>query len=92
MTVERNWVFGEAPLPTVVELAGALRELTDTVQSLEESSPELETLVRTVRDAQRTLLAGLIPAYGSALKIGNTSFRPVEAQGRAQSKRARLGG
>ena len=35
----------------------------------------------------RALLDALIPAYGRALKIGNTSFRPVEAQGRAQSKR-----
>ena len=35
----------------------------------------------------RRLLDALIPGYGSRLKIGNTSFRPVEAQGRAQSKR-----
>jgi acyl-coenzyme A thioesterase PaaI-like protein len=55
--VEKHWVFGEAPLPTVVELAGALRDLTDTVQSLERSSPELEALVRTVRDAQQQLAA-----------------------------------
>jgi acyl-coenzyme A thioesterase PaaI-like protein len=55
--VERNWVFGEPPLPTVVELAGALRDLTDTVQSLERSSPELEALVRTVREAQQRLAA-----------------------------------
>jgi acyl-coenzyme A thioesterase PaaI-like protein len=57
VSVPKNWVFGEAPLPTVVELAGALRELTGTVQSLEHSSPELEALVQTVRDAQRTLAA-----------------------------------
>lgn len=55
MTVERNWVFGEPPLPKVVELADALRDLTDTVQSLERSSPELEALVQTVRDAQQQL-------------------------------------
>jgi acyl-coenzyme A thioesterase PaaI-like protein len=55
--VEKNWVFGEPPLPTVVELAGALRDLTDTVQSLEQSSPELEALVHTVRDAQQRLAA-----------------------------------
>jgi hypothetical protein len=59
--VEKNWVFGEPPLPTVVELAGALRELTDTVQSLERSSPELEALVQTVRDAQRALAAQAPP-------------------------------
>ncbi|MGI3901729.1 MAG: Kdo hydroxylase family protein [Janthinobacterium lividum] len=34
----------------------------------------------------RVLLDALTP-YGAALKIGNTSFRPVEAQGRDQSKR-----
>ena len=55
--VEKDWVFGEPPLPTVVELAGALRDLTDTVQSLERSSPELEALVQTVRDAQQQLAA-----------------------------------
>jgi acyl-coenzyme A thioesterase PaaI-like protein len=55
VTVERNWVFGEPPLPAVVELADALRDLTDTVQSLERSSPELEALVQTVRDAHRQL-------------------------------------
>lgn len=61
MTVEPNWVFGEPPLPVVVELAGALRDLTDTVQSLERTSPELEALVRTVRDAQRALAAQAPP-------------------------------
>jgi hypothetical protein len=55
MSVDKHWVFGERPLPTVVELAGVLRELIDTVQSLEQSSPELEALVRTVRDAQQQL-------------------------------------
>jgi acyl-coenzyme A thioesterase PaaI-like protein len=59
--VEKNWVFGEPPLPTVVELAGALRDLTDTVQSLERSSPELEALVQTVRAAQRQLAAQAPP-------------------------------
>jgi acyl-coenzyme A thioesterase PaaI-like protein len=54
MSIE-PWVFGEQPLPTVVELAGALRDLTDTVLSLEASTPELEALVHTVRDAQRRL-------------------------------------
>jgi acyl-coenzyme A thioesterase PaaI-like protein len=57
LSVDKVWVFGEPPLPTVVELAGALRDLTDTVQSLEHSSPELEALVQTVRDAQQRLAA-----------------------------------
>ena len=53
----KEWVFGEPPLPTVVELAGALRDLTDTVLSLEHSSPELEALVQTVREARQMLAA-----------------------------------
>jgi len=53
----KGWVFGEPPLPTVVELAGALRDLTDTVLSLEHSSPELEALVQTVRGARQALAA-----------------------------------
>jgi acyl-coenzyme A thioesterase PaaI-like protein len=55
VTVERRWVFGEPPLPAMVELAAALRDLTDTALSLERTSPELEQLVLTVRDAQRRL-------------------------------------
>jgi hypothetical protein len=51
------WVFGEQPLPIVVDLAGALRDLTDTVLSLEQSSPELDALLVTVRDAQARLSA-----------------------------------
>ena len=35
----------------------------------------------------RGLLDALIPGYRNSLKIGNTSFRPVEAEGRAQSQR-----
>jgi acyl-coenzyme A thioesterase PaaI-like protein len=53
----KAWVFGEPPLPTVIALAAALRELTDTVLSLEHSSPELDALLQTVRDAQQQLAA-----------------------------------
>jgi acyl-coenzyme A thioesterase PaaI-like protein len=54
VTVE-PWVFGEAPLPQVVELAGVLRDLTSTVLSLERTSPELEELTRVLRAAQQRL-------------------------------------
>jgi acyl-coenzyme A thioesterase PaaI-like protein len=57
VTGEKRWVFGEPPLPTLVELAGVLRDLNDTAQSLEQSSPELEALVRTLRDAHQQLAA-----------------------------------
>jgi hypothetical protein len=55
--VEKNWVFGEEPLPAMIELASALRGLIDTALSLERSSPELEELVHQVGDAQRVLAA-----------------------------------
>lgn len=57
MSAPRNWVFGEPPLPVLEDLATALRELTSTALTLEQSSPELEALVETVRDAQRALAA-----------------------------------
>jgi acyl-coenzyme A thioesterase PaaI-like protein len=54
--VER-WIFGEPPLPEVVELAGALRDLTSTVVSLEHAPPELGELLATLRAAQQRLAA-----------------------------------
>ena len=69
VTTEK-WVFGEPPLPTVVELAGELRALTSTVLTLEQTSPELEALVQAVRDAQRVLAeqapSDLRPRVGDA--------------------------
>ena len=47
----------------------------------------VKSMMRRYAVATRTLLDALIPGYGAALKIGNTSFRPVEALGRDQSKR-----
>ncbi len=52
-----RWYFGEAPLPEVVALATVLRELTSTVLSLEQSSPELGELTEALRAANRTLAA-----------------------------------
>ena len=46
----------------------------------------MRSMMERYADHTRRLLAALTP-YGAALKIGNTSFRPVEAQGRQQSKR-----
>jgi hypothetical protein len=51
-----KWVFGEPPLPEVVELAGVLRELTSTVVSLEHAPPELAELAATLRAAQQRLV------------------------------------
>ncbi|WP_207210816.1 Kdo hydroxylase family protein [Lichenibacterium minor] len=47
----------------------------------------VKSMMARYADYTRRLLDALIPTYGAALKIGNTSFRPVEAQGRDQSKR-----
>ena len=47
----------------------------------------LHSMMSRYAASTRELLGRLIPGYGAALKVGNTSFRPVEAQGRAQSKR-----
>ncbi len=47
----------------------------------------VKSMMARYADHTRGLLDALIPTYGAALKIGNTSFRPVEAQGRDQSKR-----
>ncbi len=46
----------------------------------------VKSMMSRYADHTRRLLDALTP-YGAALKIGNTSFRPVEAQGRQQSKR-----
>lgn len=53
----------------------------------EHDAAALKSMMSRYARSTRTLLDALIPSYGTALKIGNTSFRPVEARGRAQSKR-----
>lgn len=47
----------------------------------------MKSMLGRYAEAARVLLADLIPGYAGALKLGNTSFRPVEAKGRPQSKR-----
>ena len=53
----------------------------------EADAAALTSMLSRYAASTRELLGRLIPGYGAALKTGNTSFRPVEAQGRAQSKR-----
>lgn len=53
----------------------------------EPEAATLKTMLGRYAEAARGLLDALIPAYRATLKTGNTSFRPVEAKGRAQSKR-----
>ena len=47
----------------------------------------LASMLRRYSEQAHTLLVSLLPEYERALRLGTTSFRPVEAQGRVQSKR-----
>ena len=58
---EPRWVFGVQPLPVMVEVASALRDVTDAALALERASPELEELVHTLRDAHARLAAQAPP-------------------------------
>ena len=47
----------------------------------------LKGMLRRYSEETHALVLALFPGYDSALKLGATSFRPVEAQGRQQSTR-----
>lgn len=47
----------------------------------------LRGMLRRYAKQTHALVLTLFPGYAKALKLGATSFRPVEAQGRAQSRR-----
>ena len=47
----------------------------------------LGAMLRRYSEQARALVLALFPGYEKALVLGNTSFRPVEAQGRVQSTR-----
>jgi hypothetical protein len=47
----------------------------------------VQSMLGRYADAAGSLVEALIPRYAKSLTRGNTSFRPVEALGRAQSKR-----
>lgn len=65
-----RWTFGNEPLPEVEELAGELRELLNTVLSLEAAPPELTELTAQVRAAREAMAphlpADLAPRIGDA--------------------------
>ncbi|MGH8620434.1 MAG: Kdo hydroxylase family protein [Burkholderiales bacterium] len=52
-----------------------------------EDHARLTTMMGRFAGSARSLVAGLFPGYANALRPGLTSFRPVEATGRAQSPR-----
>lgn len=49
--------------------------------------PQLKPMLQRYAECARNLVAALLPGYVPSLIMGNTSFRPVEAEGRVQSKR-----
>jgi hypothetical protein len=52
-----------------------------------EDRERLTAMIGRFAKGTHSLLTGLFPAYARALRYGLTSFRPVEATGRAQSPR-----
>jgi hypothetical protein len=53
----------------------------------ENDTPVLKPMLERYAKAAHGLIVSLFPAYEPHLIVGNTSFRPVEAEGRVQSKR-----
>lgn len=53
----------------------------------EADAPGLQRMLARYAECARSLIANLFPHYVPTLIMGNTSFRPVEAEGRVQSKR-----
>lgn len=74
MGEQPRWVFGNEPLPEVVDLAGELRELLNTVLALETAPSELPELVARVRAAREAMAVGLpadlAPRIGDAATDG----------------------
>lgn len=59
MGEQPRWVFGNEPLPEVVDLAGELRKLLNTVLALETAPSELSELAARVRAAREAMAVGL---------------------------------
>jgi len=53
----------------------------------DQDSQVLKNMLRRFTKSSVSLISSLFPGYVTSLIIGNTSFRPVEAQDRVQSKR-----
>jgi hypothetical protein len=60
-TEHGRWVFGEAPLPEVAELAQELRALTSAILALEHAPDEIRTLTGQIRGARERLASSLPP-------------------------------
>ncbi len=63
----------------------ATRRVWGTANQADEAP--VKTMLGRYADAARGLLETLVPHYASFLKAGATSFRPVETEGRRQSRR-----
>lgn len=85
---ERRFLRPECVKPgtKTVKFDLARDRLWGMVENLE--NPEiLKGLMKRYALDTRELITQLFPSYGPHLGLGNTSFRPVEAEGRIQSKR-----
>ncbi len=64
--------------------------LTDTLRGArcsDESFTQLKTMLQRFAKHAENLVRQLLPSYANALKIGRTSFRPIEISGRVSSYR-----
>lgn len=52
-----------------------------------DGAPALAGLMRRYAESARDLVGAMLPGYAPFLAVGNTSFRPVEAHERVQSRR-----
>lgn len=71
MGAQPRWVFGNDPLPEVVDLAAELRDLLATVLALESAPPELAELTTRIH-AARVAMAAAVPA-DLAPRIGDAA-------------------
>lgn len=64
--------------------AGSLRGAVGDTATL----TALEKMIGRYRDQTRSLIVGMLPLYGNALRMAPTSYRPAKVESRAQSWRA----
>jgi hypothetical protein len=75
-----------APGAKSIKYSPAQRKVWGAAERHKDSHP-LAGLMARYADFARDLVDRLLPSYSAALIVGNGSFRPVEVEGRLQSKR-----
>ncbi|HEY6412854.1 MAG TPA: Kdo hydroxylase family protein [Edaphobacter sp.] len=69
-----------------IKYSPAQRKIWGAAERYKDSAA-LTALLARYADFARNLVDRFLPSYSAALIVGNASFRPVEAEGRVQSKR-----